>query len=83
MATSRNSVQGRTGSTSGQYFVQVSRYDLVLAAIPLVLGFALLAGALLPIPLHFSTAAGAIIGGLFVADALYFNPPTEFSTGQS
>ena len=55
---------------------QLSRYDLVLAAIPLIFAFALASSVLVPVSLHVAVGLGAVLGGVFVADALYFNPPT-------
>ena len=56
---------------------QLSRYDLLLAAIPLVLALALVAHLLTPISLYAAVGVGSVLSGVFVADALYFHPPTS------
>jgi len=76
MAVSRNSGHSGNGSVSYR-FGAVSRYDLLLAAIPLLLVLGLTAGVALPVPLHFPIGGSALLGCLFVADALYVNPPTD------
>lgn len=58
---------------------QLSRYDFVLAVIPLVFALSLVVYALSSVPLHTSVGVAALVSGLFVADALYLNPPTESS----
>ena len=58
---------------------QLSRYDLLLAAIPLMLALALLAHLLTSFSLHAAVGIGAALSGVFVADALYFHPPTSQS----
>jgi hypothetical protein len=58
-------------------FGQLSRYDIVLAAIPLVFAMALLVSVLAPVPFHFAVGGGATMSGLLVADVLYLNPPTD------
>jgi len=77
MAVSKRSAPGTNGLSVEVYGDRFSRYDVLLAAIPLVLAAALLIGALFPVPFYPSVGGGAALGGLFVADALYFNPPTE------
>jgi hypothetical protein len=67
------------GSFWKRLFGQLSRYDLVLAAIPLVFAMALMGHVLAPVPFHFAVGSGATVSGLLVADALYLNPPTESS----
>ena len=59
----------RTGST-------ISRYDLLLATIPLALGSGLLAGAATDLPLEAALAAGTALAALAVLDGLFINPPT-------
>jgi uncharacterized transporter YbjL len=61
----------------------LSRYDLLLAAIPVVLGVSVLLGAVTAVPFHLGVAVGSLIGALLVADAVYLHPPTESSSGDS
>ncbi len=59
----------------------LSRYDLLLAVVPLAFA-AMLAGHLvLDVPLRVAVTGGAVIGTLVLADALYLNPPTSRSGG--
>lgn len=53
----------------------VSRYDLVLAVIPLAFLLSGLAGVALSVPPHLWLAGGSVVGALAVADALFRNPP--------
>jgi len=76
MAVSRNTGRGRKSTFPYTFAATLSRYDLLLAAIPLVLGLALLVGAVVPVPFHLSVGVGAGITGVLVADALYVHPPT-------
>jgi hypothetical protein len=54
----------------------VSRYDLVLAVIPLAFASAGLADALLALPRPILVAGAAAICILVLIDALFRNPPT-------
>jgi len=81
MAVSRSSGRDRNRLSPYGFLATFSRYDLLLAAIPLVLAVGLFAGIVVPVPLHFSIGSGALVCGFFLADALYFNPPTDASGG--
>jgi len=52
-----------------------TRYDLVLAVVPLAFVVALVAGLLSSIPTHGALAAAALVGTAAVVDALFVNPP--------
>lgn len=60
-------------------FGQLSRYDLLLAAIPLVFALALAVYALTTVPLEAALAGGAVLSGMGLVDAFYVNPPIESS----
>jgi uncharacterized transporter YbjL len=77
MAVSRNSGHGPNGTPVEQFAGQLSRYDLLLAAIPLVLGLGTIVGTLPTVPFHLGVGVGAAVSALLVADAVYFHPPTE------
>jgi hypothetical protein len=66
---------------------QLSRYDLLLAVIPILFGLALFIHLVAPISLQIPFGVSALISGALVADALYFNPParavTEEQTAES
>ena len=81
MAVSRSSGRGRNRLSPYGFSAMFSRYDLLLAAIPLVLAVGLFAGIVVPVPLHYTIGSGALMCSLFLADALYFNPPTDASGG--
>jgi small-conductance mechanosensitive channel len=52
-----------------------TRYDFVLAAIPLCFLASLLATAASPLSLHQTVAAASLLGALALVDALFVNPP--------
>lgn len=54
----------------------LTRYDLVLLVIPVVLAASLLASLLTPVSLTASLAAGSLVGTAVLVDALFRNPPT-------
>jgi hypothetical protein len=77
MAVSRTT-PGRT-DTSGRYLSLLgglSRYDLLLALVPLGFGLALLAHVVTDVSLLTAVAAGAVLGLAVLVDALFVNPPT-------
>jgi membrane associated rhomboid family serine protease len=55
----------------------LSRYDLLLAVIPVLFMAAVLAYLFTPLSLHLAMGASAVTSGLLVADAVYFHPPTD------
>jgi hypothetical protein len=65
---------GRDISTGGR---PVSRYDLILAAIPLAFVTAILAAVVLGVPLRSTMGAASLVGALAVGDAIFRNPPTN------
>lgn len=56
-------------------FGQLSRYDLILAVIPVLFVLAMLAHVTLAVPRTAAIASGAVVSLLFLADAMYVNPP--------
>lgn len=62
-----------------QVFGRLSRYDLLLAAIPLVFALSLSVYALTPLSLEATLTGGALLSGLCFVDAIYLNPPVERS----
>lgn len=78
MATSRSS--GHSSETPFRSLrdglPDLSRYDLLLAAIPLVFAVMLAVHAALGVPLRAAVAGGALLSAIAVFDALFFNPPT-------
>lgn len=79
MATSRNTGHNSADNSfhsSRDGLPEPSRYDVVLAAIPLVFALALLAHVTLSVPLRPAIASGAVASSLLVVDAIYLNPPT-------
>lgn len=55
----------------------LSRYDAVLAAIPLVFALVFSAQALVPLSFRLAIAAGSVLSGLLLLDAMYLNPPSH------
>lgn len=80
MATSPNtgyrSSEGPLRSTL-EGVLDLSRYDAVLAAIPLVFALVLSAHALSALSFPLAIAAGSLLSGLLLVDAMYLNPPSE------
>jgi hypothetical protein len=64
------SVSADSGRGSG-----LTRYDIVLLCIPVAFVAAALAGVLLEVPSHATTAAGGLVSAFVLADALFRNPP--------
>jgi hypothetical protein len=56
---------------------QLSRYDLVLAAIPTVFVAAVAAHLILAVSLHLAVGTAALVGAALVADVLYLHPPAR------
>jgi hypothetical protein len=83
MAVKRDS--GTPQDDNGQWHPpgQLSRSDLLLAAIPLAFMIPLLCHLLLSIPFHVAVGTGALSGAGFVADGLFVNPPTNPPQGRS
>ncbi|QSG08864.1 hypothetical protein [Halapricum desulfuricans] len=53
----------------------LSRYDVVLVAIPLAFFSAVLFGHLSPISVQVAIGLGAVFSAIAVVDALFVNPP--------
>ena len=66
---------GESTDDEGASPVSVSRYDLVLATIPIAFLVALLAGELLSIPNELPLLTASVVGAVAVADGLFLNPP--------
>jgi hypothetical protein len=80
MSTSRNtghSDPDRPFSLPLDGLGSLSRYDVLLAVLPLGFALALLGQVVLDLSLHQAVAAGAVLGSVVLADALFLNPPTE------
>ncbi len=82
MAVSRNTEYRQQSSFWKRFAGQLSRYDLLLAAIPLVLALSLAANAFLGVSFELALAGGALVSVLCVADALYFHPPTDATSSE-
>ena len=59
----------------------VTRYDLVLFVIPVVLVAGLVVSLLTPVSLSASLAGGSLVGTAVLVDALFRNPPTGHRRG--
>jgi len=80
MSISRNTEACSRREYWRQVLGQLSRYDLLLAAIPLVFALALTVYTLTPVSLETALAGGALLSGLCFLDAVYLNPPIERSS---
>lgn len=84
MATSRNTGHRSGGTVSRRTpgrLSSLTRYDVVLAAIPLVFALALAAHTLAGLSLHLAVTVGAVTSALLLVDALYVNPPIGSGPG--
>lgn len=61
----------------------LSRYDALLAAIPLAFGLALAAGTLLPVEPRTALSVAGLVGALVLADGLFLNPPGAAGRGRA
>lgn len=52
-----------------------SRYDVVLAAIPITFTLAILIGSLFSIPLNVALFGASLIGAVAIIDGIFLNPP--------
>lgn len=75
MAVSRNPGQASSDTKSRRPFDGVSRYDLLLAVLPLGFLCSVLAHVLVAIPLQMAIASGALFGLAVTVDALFVHPP--------
>jgi NhaP-type Na+/H+ or K+/H+ antiporter len=81
MAVSRDTGYRRRSAFWRRLSRRLTRYDLVLTVIPAALAVALLAHAVLSVPLVAALAAAALVSGAAVADALFVNPPVAERSG--
>ncbi len=83
MAVSRDTEYRPQRTFWKQLVGQLSRYDMLLAAIPLVLALSLAVYAVLAVPFEMALAGGALVSVVCIADALYFHPPTQSTEAES
>ena len=84
MVTSRNTGRrssGRSLWTPLEGLPDLSRYDAVLAAIPLVFALVLSAHAVLSVSVRHAILAGSLLSSLLLVDAIYLNPPSTQRSG--
>ncbi|MFB6171745.1 MAG: hypothetical protein ABEJ23_04375 [Haloarculaceae archaeon] len=55
----------------------LSRYDLLLAVVPIAFLCSLAVGQLLSLPPRHALASGAVVGALALVDGLFLNPPRD------
>jgi len=82
MTTSHNTGNRRTDEFFRAFrdgLPNLSRYDLLLAVVPLAFAAMLTVHLIFDVPLRASLTGGAVIGAVVLADALYLNPPTSRS----
>lgn len=89
MSSTRSDISGEPTASSGERFGREStataserpgrygssRYDWVLAAVPLVLLAAGAVGTFGDAPLHAALGSGGLLCALAIADALFVDPP--------
>lgn len=74
MATSDRPIPGRRNA-QGHRTLAVTRYDLVLAIIPVALALSFLAGTFLSMPLRTAMLGGSAVSSLALVDAVFLHPP--------
>ncbi|MFW6435323.1 MAG: hypothetical protein ACOCY1_02985 [Halovenus sp.] len=77
MAVSRNTEHSHGPTFWERLFDQLTRYDVVLTAIPVLFTIAAVASTIFTISFHAAVAGGAILSLSLVFDVLFFNPPIE------
>lgn len=75
MAVSRKPEYRQSSRFWKRMFGQVTRYDLVLTAIPVLFAMAFVAHLVLAVPFHAAVAVGGVLSGILLVDVLYYNPP--------
>lgn len=86
MATSRNTGYSTADTDSGvvlEELVGLSRYDVVLAGIPLAFALALLTYVVAPVSFQLAITVGATTSMLLLLDAVYLNPPVGSGSDRS
>lgn len=66
----------RIVSRTVQGAMNISRYDLVLAVVPVAFLLAVGGGLLSPVPVYAAMAIGSLVAGAAVVDALFIDPPS-------
>ena len=61
----------------------ITRYDLILASIPLVFVAAVIVASVASLPMNVAVIGGAVVGAIVLSDALFLNPPTGRHRGGS
>jgi hypothetical protein len=77
MAVSSSAEQTASRKQFRTLFDSVSRYDLLLALLPLGFLLAGLAHVLVSVPLQLAIAGAALFGLAVTVDALFVHPPSE------
>jgi hypothetical protein len=62
-----------------QVFDHLSRYDVLLAVVPLLFAVSLVVHVLTPVPFEVAMAGGALSSTVCLLDAVVLNPPTDVS----
>jgi len=75
MAVRRDTGHRRRDALWRRLFGRLTRYDLVLAVIPIALLAASLVHVVLSVPLVTALGSAAIVSGLALADAIFVHPP--------
>lgn len=77
MATSRNTGYRSRTRFWERVFDRLSRYDLLLIAIPVAFVLAIGVYLFTGVPQQAAIGVGALLSAFVLADALYLNPPTD------
>ncbi len=77
MATSRNTGYRSRTRFWERVFDRLSRYDLLLIAIPMAFALAIGVYLFTGVPQQAAIGVGALLSGVVLIDALYLNPPID------
>jgi hypothetical protein len=77
MAVSRNTGTGRRPHRSPTALPSLTRYDLVLVAIPLAFLATLLGHVVTGVSIELAIAGASLVAATAVTDALFLHPPLE------
>lgn len=75
--TSEQPTTTTQNSNSSIVSTSLCRFDVILGAIPLLLGMGVLAGILGPISVQVGVVGAAVASVALLADAMFINPPTD------
>jgi hypothetical protein len=77
MPRSSNDIRGSRPDRQPSVLPSFTRYDLLLAVLPIVFLVSLLVGVVFSISIEFTLMAGSLLGVIALIDALFVHPPNR------